>query len=130
MFDHLEILSARQHGLGDQARFLVNAEDLVAGSIGPWGRGLRLPVLFPGSRPSPLRASAWPRRVRLGEPDCTGGCCGYLSAVVQRIGDVVVWSAWELPTDAGRPPEFTFEAARYEAEVDRAEADPWWRVSG
>ncbi|MER7667128.1 hypothetical protein ABTY61_01530 [Kitasatospora sp. NPDC096128] len=130
MFDHLEIRPAERGARWPLARLLVNAEDVIAESVGPEGRSRSLSALFPLTRPSPLRAGRRPRRVNLGEPDCTGGCCGYLSAVVQRIGDVVLWSDWELPVDATRPLEYTFEAARYEAELDRAEADPWWRESG
>ncbi|GGU70586.1 hypothetical protein GCM10010502_22650 [Kitasatospora aureofaciens] len=50
--------------------------------------------------------------MNLGEPGCTGGCCGYLSAVVQRIEDTVPRSDRQLPVDAARPPEYTLEADR------------------
>ncbi|MET8629358.1 hypothetical protein ABZW30_37445 [Kitasatospora sp. NPDC004669] len=50
--------------------------------------------------------------------------------MVQRIGDIVMWSDRELPADATRPLEFTFEAEQYGAELARIEADPWWRPQG
>ncbi|MGV9318399.1 hypothetical protein [Streptomyces sp. NPDC003660] len=58
----------------------------------------------------------------LGEPECTGGCCGYLSVFVRRCGDIVEWSDWEVPEGGVRPPTFHFDAGRYEAEVARASA--------
>ncbi|MGV9639972.1 hypothetical protein [Streptomyces sp. NPDC003514] len=67
--------------------------------------------------------------MELGEPECTGGCCGYLSVVVQRFGEVVQWSDWEVPyAPAPTPPEFHFEASWYDAEVARVEVDRSWQV--
>ncbi|MFJ9696028.1 hypothetical protein [Kitasatospora sp. NPDC101183] len=125
MFDHLEILLPEPGHRWPQVRFLVNGEDVIAGSIGPGdeAHGRSVQALFPVGEPSPLRATGQPRRVNLGEPDCTGGCCGYLSAVVRRIDDVVLWSDWEMPWEAVRPLEYTFEADAYEAELARAAAD-------
>ncbi|MFD0505176.1 hypothetical protein ACFQ0G_24390 [Streptomyces chiangmaiensis] len=48
-------------------------------------------------RSSLLRATGEARRLELGEPDCTGGRCGFLIVVVQRFGQVVQWSDWEVP---------------------------------
>ncbi|KJS52429.1 hypothetical protein VM98_31500 [Streptomyces rubellomurinus subsp. indigoferus] len=123
MFDRLELRVVTDRR-SSQVRFLVNGEDVVEESIGPGtdGRGPSSVLLFPPDGPSPLRATEEPRRVVLGEPECTGGCCGYLSAVIRRIADVVLWSDWELPADATRPLEYTFDAAQYEAELTRAAA--------
>ncbi|MEU6548681.1 hypothetical protein ABZ915_00120 [Streptomyces sp. NPDC046915] len=67
--------------------------------------------------------------MELGEPECTGGCCGFLSVVVQRLGDIVQWSDWEVPyAPAALPPEFHFDAGQYDAELDHVEADRWWQV--
>ncbi|MFD9511257.1 hypothetical protein [Streptomyces mirabilis] len=49
------------------------------------------------ARASLLRATSEACRLELGEPECTGGCCGFLSIVVQRFGDIVQWSDWEVP---------------------------------
>ncbi|MGA5820108.1 hypothetical protein ACPC54_19855 [Kitasatospora sp. NPDC094028] len=127
MFDHLEIRVTDRRR--PQVRFLAAGEDLIEESIGPGadGRGLSPVRQFPLDEPSPLRAAEEPRRVVLAEPECTGGCCGYLTAVIRRIGDVVLWTDWEIPADSTRPLEYTFDAAQYEAELARAAADPWWR---
>ncbi|WP_235457061.1 hypothetical protein [Streptomyces olivochromogenes] len=66
--------------------------------------------------------------MQLGEPECTGECCGFLSVVVQRMGNVVQWSGWQVPHGDGRLPEFDFDANEYDAEVARAGADPGWRI--
>ncbi|MBD0691582.1 hypothetical protein [Streptomyces sp. CBMA123] len=127
MFDRLELVLPQPDDRWPLVRFLVNGEDVIEGSVGSDGRGRSPFAQFPVAGASELRATGEPRRVNLGEPECDGGCCGYLSAVVQRIGEVVLWSDWELPDGATRPMEYTFEAAAYEAELARAEADPWWR---
>ncbi len=67
--------------------------------------------------------------MELGEPECTGGCCGFLSVVVQRFGDIVRWSDWEVPyAPALLPLEFHFDADQYDAELARVEADRWWQA--
>ncbi|MFJ6949826.1 hypothetical protein ACISU4_35335, partial [Streptomyces wuyuanensis] len=71
--------------------------------------------------------------LELGEPDCTGGCCGFLTVVVQRFREIVQWSDWEVPLGTGMtapypPPELHFDARQYDAEVARVEADRWWQV--
>ncbi|MFF8638916.1 hypothetical protein ACF052_32520 [Streptomyces pilosus] len=53
--------------------------------------------------------------------------------VVQRFGEIVQWSDWEVPwagrTSAPYPlPELYFDAGQYDAEVARAEADAWQQV--
>ncbi|WP_206324893.1 MULTISPECIES: hypothetical protein [unclassified Streptomyces] len=124
MFDRLEIsfapVSFESHRL---VRLRVNGEDVVDDGAGPGARGLGVDRMFPLDAPSPLRATSEPRRVDLGEPDCTGGCCGFLSAVVRRHGDVVQWTEWLVPDGESRPPELDFEADAYDAELTRAEAE-------
>ncbi|MEV5534529.1 hypothetical protein [Streptomyces prunicolor] len=56
----------------------------------------------------------------LGEPECTGGCCGRLSVFVRRHGEVVEWSDWQVPTDQVRPPAFCFDTDQYDAELTLA----------
>ncbi|MEV1012081.1 hypothetical protein [Streptomyces sp. NPDC049881] len=78
-----------------------------------------------------LRATAEPRRVRLAEASCTEGCCGALHVTVAREGNEVVWRDWSRPAsppgkEAGPPPERRFDAAAYDAEIARAEADRTW----
>ncbi|MFH9352575.1 hypothetical protein [Kitasatospora sp. NPDC017646] len=128
MFDHLEIrVLPRGPRYAPQLRFRVNGEDVVEPAVGPGGCGPFSDDVFPADRPSPLRAGGQPHRVQLGQPECTGGCCGYLSAVVQRSENVVLWSDWLVPADAARPLEYAFDADQYDAELTRIEADPWWR---
>ncbi|MFH8886320.1 hypothetical protein [Streptomyces californicus] len=64
-----------------------------------------------------------------GEPECTAGCCGALSAVVQRAGGIVSWSDWKAPRDEYPPHDLHFEATQYDDELARAEADHSWRTS-
>lgn len=116
-----------------QVRFWVNGEDIVEEAVDEGGRGPYAADMLPAGRPSPLRATGEARRLELGEPDCTGGCCGFLTVVVQRFGEVVQWSDWEAPNAAHAPtphppPELHFDAGQYDAEVARAEANPWWQV--
>ncbi|MFG2772019.1 hypothetical protein [Streptomyces sp. NPDC048350] len=134
MFDRLEItVLPPGPRFPAQLRFWVNGEDLVDMGVGEGGRGPYAADALPVGRPSPLRASGEARRLELGEPDCTGGCCGFLTVVVQRCGGIVRWSDWAVPWVAltpGRhpPPELHFDAGQYDAEVVRAEADRWWQV--
>jgi hypothetical protein len=125
MFDRMEIRLLRPGPrFPAELRFWVNGEDVVERAVGPGGRGpLAAEALTPGL-PSPLRATSAPRRVQLGEPERTGGCCGFLTVVTQRVGNIVRWSGWEVPNQRDRPLEFDFEADEYDAEVARAEKDP------
>ncbi|MGF1429018.1 hypothetical protein [Kitasatospora sp. LaBMicrA B282] len=124
MFDRLE-LQVLPPGprFTAEVRFRVNGEDLLADAIGPDGFGPFAANAFPVDRPGPLRGTAEGRRVELGEPECGGGCCGFLAAVVQRVGPVVQWVDWEVPADGTQPVEFHFDAAEYDAELARAEAE-------
>ncbi|HZM79711.1 MAG TPA: hypothetical protein VFC19_28610, partial [Candidatus Limnocylindrales bacterium] len=74
-----------------------------------------------------LHAQAEPHEVRLAEADCTEGCCGALYVTIERRGNKVIWRDWRNP-DASGPslPTFTFDAAQYAAEIERAEADHTW----
>ncbi|AQS71505.1 hypothetical protein [Streptomyces pactum] len=135
MFDRLEIrVVPPGPRFAAQLRFWVNGEDVVEGAVHEGGRGPFAADVLPVGRPSLLRATDEARRLELGEPECTGGCCGFLTVVVRRFGDVVQWSDWEVPwevphTPAPPPPEFHFDTAQYDAEVARAEADRSWQVT-
>jgi hypothetical protein len=124
MFDRLEItLLPPGHRFPTQLRLLVNGEDVVEPTVGSGGCGPLAASAFPADRPSLLQATPEPRRVQLGEPECTGGCCGYLSVVVERVGNVVQWTDWEipfLPHLGPRPPSFDFVADEYGAVLARA----------
>ena len=120
MFDRLEI-SVLPPGsrFAAQLRLRVNGEDVVEQAAGHEARGpLATEALLVGS-PNSLHATGEERRVELGEPECTGGCCGFLSVVVQRLGGIVQWSDWQVPSGGTRPPEFHFEASQYDAELVR-----------
>lgn len=124
MFDQLEI-RVLPNGIRwpAQARPWVNGEDVVRSSVGDGGRGPLTAYTFPTGRSGILNATTEARRIELGEPECTGGCCGYLSLVVQRIGTVVQWSDWDVPPTGVRPPEFHFDADQYDSELARAGED-------
>ncbi|MEU6161768.1 hypothetical protein [Streptomyces sp. NPDC047130] len=102
-------------------RVWINGAEAIEEAVGPGGRGRPAVVLLPDGRPSPLRATEEPRRVVLGEPACTGGCCGWLSVVVWRCGGVVEWADWEAPALEQPPPAYHFDAGAYDAELARAE---------
>lgn len=124
MFDRLEIrVLPPGPRWGAQLRFWVNGEEVVADAVGEGGRGPFAADLLSAGSPGPLRATREAQRVELGEPECTGGCCGFLSVVVQRTGDVVTWTDWQVPHLQVAPPEFVFEACRYDAELARAEGE-------
>lgn len=121
MVDRLEI-SVVPPGprFGAWLRFLVNDEDVVAGAVGEGGRGL-FAVGSAGAELGPLRGTGEALRVELGEPECSGACCGFLSVVVQRFGDIVQWSDWQVPYAESAPPEFHFDADQYDAELARVD---------
>ncbi|WHM40891.1 hypothetical protein [Streptomyces sp. BPTC-684] len=129
MFDRLEIrVLPRGPRFAAQVRFWVNGEDVVHGVVGDGGRGPFARDALPADRPSPLRGRGEARRLFFGEPECTAGCCGGLSAFVQRTGGLVCWTGWETPRDESAPRDFYFEATQYDAELARAEADRSWRM--
>ncbi|MFJ9322291.1 hypothetical protein [Streptomyces globisporus] len=121
MFDRLEIgVVSPGPRFGAYLRFLVNGEDVVTEAVGEGGRGL-FAVGSAGAELGPLRGNGEALRVELGEPECSGGCCGFLSVVVQRFGGVVQWSDWQVPYAEVAPPEFHFDADQYDAEMDRVD---------
>ncbi|RAJ46159.1 hypothetical protein K353_00534 [Kitasatospora sp. SolWspMP-SS2h] len=126
MFNRLEIEIRATVRSPAQVRVRVDGEDLVEAAAGPDGLGSYAPRLLPADGDGPLRATDRARRVELGEPECTGGCCGYLAATVRRYGELVVWSDWETPDDGPPLPDFHFDARQYDAELARATADRWW----
>jgi hypothetical protein len=100
-----------------QLSFRIDGEEVVAAAIGEGGRGPFAEEALPADGQGPLWATGEGRRVVLGEPECTGGCCGYLSVFVQRHGRIVEWSDWQVPVDEARPPTFHFDADQYDAEL-------------
>ncbi|BDM74705.1 hypothetical protein HEK616_81920 (plasmid) [Streptomyces nigrescens] len=111
-----------------QLQVRINGEEVVAEAVGEGGRGPFAKEALPADGHGPLWATGEGRRVVLGEPECTGGCCGYLSVFVQRHGGMVEWSDWQVPVDKVRPPAFHFDAAQYDAELIRALTDRRWQV--
>ncbi|MFD9001573.1 hypothetical protein ACFV0T_11485 [Streptomyces sp. NPDC059582] len=101
-------------------QFRIDGEEVVAEAVGEGGRGPFAQEALPGHGRGPLWATGEARRVELGEPACTGGCCGYLSVVVQRHRGIVEWSDWQVPADRARLPVFCFDADQYDAELTRA----------
>ncbi|MGW4384519.1 hypothetical protein [Kitasatospora sp. NPDC004531] len=76
-----------------------------------------------------LRARPEPHEVQLAEAVCAEGCCGALYVTVRRDGDQVVWENWRRAgsaREAADRPAHRFDAAAYDAELDRAEADNSW----
>ncbi|MEV6520707.1 hypothetical protein AB0M43_02035 [Longispora sp. NPDC051575] len=81
------------------------------------------------SAAGPLRATAEPHEVQLGEAYCSEGCCGALYVTIERdpTAGTVTWHRWRAPADAAEQlPAFRFDAAEYDAEIARAEADRGW----
>ncbi|WP_327075542.1 hypothetical protein OG196_43205 (plasmid) [Kitasatospora purpeofusca] len=134
MFDRLEIrVLPPGPRFAAQVRFWVNGEDVVGEAAREGGRGPFAADVLPVGLPSPLRATDEARHLELGEPACTGGCCGFLTVVVRRLGEIVQWSDWEMPQESPLDPdpcplpELHFEAIQYNAELARAEADRSWQ---
>ncbi|MFI8392086.1 hypothetical protein [Streptomyces sp. NPDC085540] len=93
-----------------------------------------LPALFsqgPGNGPEylidtgALRAGPEPHEVQLAEASCTEGCCGALYVTIRRDGTEVVWDGWR-GTNGPQPPAYRFDAAAYDAELERVERDHSW----
>ncbi|MFD7789446.1 hypothetical protein ACFV4Q_41185 [Streptomyces nojiriensis] len=93
-----------------------------------------LPALFgkgPGNPPEylidngALRAGPEPHEVQLAEAPCTEGCCGALYVTIRRDGAEVVWDGWRGVVGPP-PPAYRFDAAAYDAELERAEQDHSW----
>ncbi|MFH9203299.1 hypothetical protein ACH4KO_37930 [Streptomyces anulatus] len=102
-----------------QLSFRIDGEEVVAAAVGEGGRGPFAEEALPAGGQGSLWATGEGRRVVLGEPECTGGCCGYLSVFVQRHGGIVEWSDWQVPVDEASPPVFRFDADQYDAELTR-----------
>ncbi|WP_156722861.1 hypothetical protein [Streptomyces apocyni] len=121
MFNRLEI-SVLPPGSrwAAQLSIRIDGEEVVAASIGEGGRGPFAEEALPVDGQGPLWVTDEGRRVVLGEPECTGGCCGYLSVFVHRHGGIVEWSDWQVPVDEACPVAFHFDADQYDAELTRA----------
>ncbi|MFG3026565.1 hypothetical protein ACGFZQ_50215 [Streptomyces sp. NPDC048254] len=89
-----------------QLRFRIDGEEVVEEAVGEGGRGPFAEEALPVGDHGALWATGEGRRVVLGEPECTGGCCGYLSVFVQLHGGIVEWSDWRVPIDQVRPQRF------------------------
>ncbi|MFJ1751707.1 hypothetical protein [Kitasatospora sp. NPDC088134] len=120
MFNRIEVeVLPRGTRRGPTLRVLIDGEDLAARVVGPGGRGPFAAELADGG---PLWGSPAGRRLVLGEPECTGGCCGWISVLVRRHPALVEWTDWELPLLGERLPDLHFEAGPYDAELARAAA--------
>ncbi|MFE5677795.1 hypothetical protein ACFQ7B_05395 [Streptomyces erythrochromogenes] len=73
-----------------------------------------------------LHATPEEREVTLSTAYCSEGCCGTLSVTVKRDGDHVVWHGRHQDGIGPRLPEHRFDAAAYDAEVERARTDDGW----
>ncbi|MGE7384803.1 hypothetical protein ACQKM2_04760 [Streptomyces sp. NPDC004126] len=75
----------------------------------------------------PLWVGDRPHRVDFAERGC--GCHDLLYLTLRRDGDTVVWS-WKTSRHAGEGaptlPEYRFDAAQYDAELERARSDGGW----
>lgn len=106
-----------------ETRLLLDGLPLVPAHFGKGPAGTPAHLLDRGA----LRATAEPHEVRLAEAWCTEGCCGALYVTIRRDGDEVVWSDWRQ--SLGNPPRLgteRFDAAAYDAEIERAAADRAW----
>ncbi|WP_424215300.1 hypothetical protein ACN20G_26345 [Streptomyces sp. BI20] len=81
-----------------QVYTFINGVDLVDKYVGRHGRGGDPEVLFPTTGTGPLTATRAGTTVHLAEPDCNGGCCGYLQADVHLQDIRVQWSNWYVPS--------------------------------
>ncbi|WP_405921507.1 hypothetical protein [Streptomyces sp. NBC_00122] len=104
-----------------ETRILVDGLPLVPALFGK-GPGLSPEYLVDGGG---LRAGPEPREVQLAEAQCTEGCCGALYVTIRRDGDAVVWDGWRGAVGP-QPPPYRFDAAAYDAELERAERDHSW----
>ncbi|MCX4406847.1 hypothetical protein OG840_35975 [Streptomyces sp. NBC_01764] len=108
-----------------EVRLLIDGRPLVPEAFGK-GAANSPEYLLDSGR---LRAAAEPREVQLAEAYCTEGCCGALYVTIRREGDQVVWSDWRRPPTRqpqAELPEYRFDAADYDTEIERAENDRSW----
>ncbi|MFG2972624.1 hypothetical protein ACGFYY_06420 [Streptomyces sp. NPDC048331] len=107
-----------------QVRPVVDGRDVLAELWAPWAGEDPWVVLGPGGV---AVAEDGPRDVRLGRIPCTEVCCGALYVTVRREVDEVGWDGWRNPAGGNADlPELRFDAARYAAEVRRAQQDRAW----
>lgn len=105
-----------------EARILLDGVPIIAATFDKGPAATPEFLLMAGR----LRATDEPREVRLAEAYCTEGCCGGLYVTIVREGTDVVWRNWRSSTPGDPPPEFRFDAAHYDEEIDRAEHDHSW----
>lgn len=72
--------------------------------------------------PSPLRAGSSPSTATIGRCRCGSTDCGSLAVTITREADAVTW------TTAADPFGVRFDAAQYDAEVERAISDVSWET--
>ncbi|GAA2626925.1 hypothetical protein GCM10010425_25170 [Streptomyces spororaveus] len=104
-----------------ETRILADGVPLVPALFGK-GPGLPPEYLLDSGA---LRAGPEPREVQLAQADCTELCCGALYVTIRRDGGEVVWDGWRGAVGP-QPPPYRFDAAAYDAEVERAERDLSW----
>ncbi|WP_327352026.1 hypothetical protein [Streptomyces sp. NBC_01304] len=117
------------HSTQVETRILVDGHPVVADAFDAGPAHAPEYLLDPGL----LRATDEPHEVELAEAYCTEGCCGALYVTVVREGDTVVWRDWhrsKSTEDAPIPPALRFDAAAYDAEVERATEDHSWEWPG
>lgn len=105
-----------------EARILIDGVPIVAAKFGKGPAEMPEQLLGTGR----LRAAGEAHEVRLAEAYCTEGCCGGLYVRIEREGAEVVWKDWRSSMPGDPPPEVRFDAAQYDAEVERAENDHSW----
>ncbi|CAM5312063.1 hypothetical protein SABIM44S_00190 [Streptomyces abikoensis] len=105
--------------LHGEIRPLINGEDVLE-EVFPEGTTLWWQW---GGDGIPLAASEAGTRVMMAAAECSTSCCGSIWVTIRREGPHVLWEGWENSGDGGKvPPEFRFDAARYDAELARATA--------
>jgi hypothetical protein len=107
---------------GVQARIVIGGMPVAAALFDKGPAANPEDLLYNGG----LRATSEPREIKLAEAYCTEMCCGALRVTIVRDGDEVVWRNWRTSTRGEAPPEVRFDAAAYDREVARAEADHAW----
>lgn len=108
-----------------ETRLLIDGRPLIPEAFGKGSANTPEYLLDSGR----LRASAEPREVQLSEAYCTEGCCGALYVIIHREGDQVVWRDWRRPPTRQPQvelPEYRFDAADYDTEIERAKKDRSW----
>ena len=108
-----------------EVRLLLDGRPLVPEAFGKGPANSPEHLLDSGR----LRATVEPREVQLAEAYCTEGCCGALYVTICRERDQVVWRDWRRPPTRhtrAELSEYRFEAATYDAEIERAENDRSW----